>query len=1033
MKTYLSCILFLLVSFSNNHLFGQRPELSDFQSTIQQMGILESQNDAKCHATASRLEDFIYGTPLSFSAREHRIAFQKNYVKNLWLAYSAAISKDGTAVNQLALFKQIEQKYFQYKTNDEGIHLVYANGHEVIIPHRDYRQYSSVAYAFRAILSVQQAFLFESEKLASLSDEVMTYFKKSVDLSVLALLHQADKFAREDLQTTISANHVDQAVKVLFNNFNPHKSRVISKQISPVDQRAILQEIIQQKLAAYQKYNQINQSVFLRNIQVFFSKVRWPIDPVTSKEMTGFYTNLMIQFTADLIEHASQISSKRNNPILTYPDIHQTIQTYLPHSINSFEDVTYFPNIKKEKQILIESYDLDAFRDSGLHWQYLKYVLADNDKALSMGIDPFALELLVEGIAQFGVVVFRLGGQATQNQQAEVLTIAHLKEGLKEFQSKLTAPKTNQHSATAKIVSQKNKNKLSPSLPFTEITDQTNLVFNHKNSDWLSRIIRSYTVLEKENMARIAIPPAFSGSGVAAEDIDNDGWVDILLLGGKGNKLFKNIKGEKFVDITDQTGLNWQRSDGNYGEPRQPIIVDFNNDGWQDIFISYANDAHRVYRNNGDGSFTDMTDQAGLGGQGMIGGPATSFDFNKDGLLDIYVGYFGNYTQGDLPTLSRHNTNGGANKLFKNLGDFKFVEVSKKSGTDNTGWTQAVGHSDIDGDGWQDLIVGNDFGINAYYRNNQDGTFTDISKKLATDKPSYTMNIGISDLNRDARPDFYISNIVVMEKDDKYVLPNENTTAHFEPNSLSNMRVVEANDLFLSTSDEKDELVFTKSENIGRGYAATGWSWDADFFDFDNDGDDDLYCLTGMNPYSVYGTDNAYYQDNNGQKKDLQFAQSKAENNVFFENKNGWLNIVPTTGGLNYKGTSRSAAYFDMDQDGDADIVINEYQGQAKLFQNNTEKNSNNWIKIKLVGDPKHQIPRDAIGAAITLTSSTGHTQWKEVYSTTGYLSAHPKWIHFGLGDNQQINLEIKWPNGHIQQIKNIEPNKAHLVKYTVY
>ena len=119
-----------------------------------------------------------------------------------------------------------------------------------------------------------------------------------------------------------------------------------------------------------------------------------------------------------------------------------------------------------------------------------------------------------------------------------------------------------------------------------------------------------------------------------------------------------------------------------------------------------------------------------------------------------------------------------------------------------------------------------------------------------------------------------------------------------------------------------------------------------------------------------------------------------------------------------------------MDQDGDSDIVINEYQGQAKLFQNNAEKNSNNWVKIKLIGDPKHQISRDAIGAAITLTSDTGHTQWKEVYSTTGYLSAHPKWIHFGVGNNQQINLEIKWPNGHIQQVQNVEVNKSNLIQY---
>ena len=344
---------------------------------------------------------------------------------------------------------------------------------------------------------------------------------------------------------------------------------------------------------------------------------------------------------------------------------------------------------------------------------------------------------------------------------------------------------------------------------------------------------------------------------MAAEDIDKDGWVDVLLLGGRGNQLLKNDKGQGFIDITKAAGLDWKRSDGHYGEARQPIIADFDNDGRQDIFISYANDLHRIYRNKGDGTFEDMTDKATLGGAGLVGGPCTALDYNNDGLLDLYIGYFGNYLKGELPTLKRHNTNASPNRLFKNTGNFTFQDVSEDSGLKNQGWTQAIGHSDINRDGWQDLIVGNDFGINAYYINNQDGTFTDQSLKYGTDKPSYTMNVGIGDLNKDLRPDFYISNIVVMEKDDKYVMPNEDTPAHFDPSSLSTMRVVEANDLFMSSIDKAGEMVYQKSSAVGRGYAATGWSWDADFFDFDKDGDEDLYCLTGMNQYSVYGTDNA--------------------------------------------------------------------------------------------------------------------------------------------------------------------------------
>ena len=112
------------------------------------------------------------------------------------------------------------------------------------------------------------------------------------------------------------------------------------------------------------------------------------------------------------------------------------------------------------------------------------------------------------------------------------------------------------------------------------------------------------------------------------------------------------------------------------------------------------------------------------------------------------------------------------------------------------------------------------------------------------------------------------------------------------------------------------------------------------------------------------------------------------------------------------------------------DIIINEYQGSAKIFKNNAEKNLNNWVKIKLVGDPNHRISRDAIGATITIKTATGDTQWKEVYSTIGYLSTHPKWIHFGLGEQQKFEVEIKWPNGHIQQVQNLELNKSNYITY---
>ena len=1009
-------------------------QATNCQPIIQQIGQLESKKDPKCHATASRLEDFLYGTPLNFEARSQRMTFQKDLVKKLWLDYTKARNNKNEKLDDLALFKKIESNFLNYQQTEEGININFATNQKLFITQRDYRQYSSIAYAFRAILSVQQSFLFQSETLASLDKEVMTYFKKSIDLSVIALLQGADELARKENKFQIEEQHIKATIKTLFNDLKVEPAIAKSNNAKPIDQRAIIYALINQKLTAYEKYNQINQAVFLRNIQVYFSKILWPTDPQKNKQLVNFYTEFMAQFTGDMLGTAEQYALRQNKKNIEYKEVYQAVQAYLPHTINHFEDVTYFPNLDPENRITIEAYDLDAFRDSGLHWKYLKYALDDRKTDLTATPDAFALEMLVEGVAQFAVIVFRMAGIDAKARGDGMMEVKHVENALRQFQQKLnehaTAPA---YISKSEIVSTLSNNNENTRTVFEDVSNQMNLNFEHRNSDWLSRLIRACVIKENENenVARLSIPPAFGGGGVAAEDIDNDGFADVLMLGGRGNRLYKNINGKKLEDITVESGLDWKRPDGNYGETRQPIILDFDNDGWQDIFISYANDKHRIYRNKGDGTFEDMTNKAKLGGEEMVGGPATSIDFDKDGLADIYIGYFGNYLKGELPTLKRHNTNGGKNKLFRNLGNFVFEEVSQGSGLENSGWTQAVGHADINRDGWQDIIVGNDFGTNSYYLNNQDGTFTDASSSLSTDKPSYTMNIGISDLNQDQYPDFYISNIVVMEKDDKYVMPNEDTQAHFDPASLGTMRVVEANDLFISSQDEKGQLTFEKSTAIGRGYSSTGWSWDADFFDYDNDGDDDLYCLTGMNQYSVYGTSNEYYASLDGESTgEVVYASSNSESNILFKNENGILEVVNSSGGLDYSGTSRSAAFFDMDNDGDQDVIVNDYQDKARLFENKSEQLSNNWIAIKLIGDPSQNMTKDAVGASVTIQTQDGQKKWKEVYSTTGYLSVHPKMIYFGLGNTNACNLEIKWPNGQTQLIENLEINKQHLINY---
>ncbi|HVG23235.1 MAG TPA: CRTAC1 family protein, partial [Thermoanaerobaculia bacterium] len=427
------------------------------------------------------------------------------------------------------------------------------------------------------------------------------------------------------------------------------------------------------------------------------------------------------------------------------------------------------------------------------------------------------------------------------------------------------------------------------------------------------------------------------------------------------------------------------------------------------------------YRNVGNARFEDVTSRTNLGGKGLIGGPATALDFDKDGLLDLYIGYFGHYLGGQLPTLSRRNNNALPDKLFRNKGNFVFEDVSAGSGVENNGWAQSVGHLDFDGDGWEDLICGNDFGTNAWYRNLGNGKFEDVSAKLGTDKPSYTMNVGITDLNRDGRPDVYISNIVTMDKDEKYILPDTKTQMKFNPAKMANMRVVEANDMWVSNGG-----AYEQSKAVGRGMQSTGWAWDADFFDYDNDGDDDLYVVNGMNEYSVYSSVNPYLTDANGKPSGAVLPVAATEVPVFFVNTNGMLQEQTGKSGAAPAGNARSVAYFDADGDGDLDMVVNNFNTPAYVYRNNAA--GNHWLALRLVGDPAKGVTRDAIGAKITVDTASQKGIWREVFSTTGYLSVHPKQQHVGLGRDTSADVTIVWPNGDRETLRGLRADRAYRV-----
>ncbi len=994
---------------------------------LEQIGTLEGARDPKCYATASRLEDLIYGTPLTAEARFAKNDLEKKLVVAVWLAAAEKAATQGLKEVPETLLRESVETAVKYRKLPSGDWTVELKDAEIVVTAKDYRQYSSVAYALRAILAAEQDMLLGTVKQAlPLAKEAVAALKEAVDLHTLAVLQKADADARANDRYQIDGPAVVRVWEELTEPFPAVAALPASTTVAETSNYALLRKIIEQKVASFEKYNSISSQVFLRNLQVYFARHGWPKEPAKGTEFKKLYTEAMVTFSRDLLKGAEEVALAQKHPVIRANDVEKFTQWFIPHRLNEYEDATFFPNLAADRRVEIESYDMDAFRDGGVHWLYLQAVIEDPKFEGRLEPDPFAAELLTENIAQFGVLLLRVAGRLGKDEGHDRLEPKYVEGALRWIQARIdehaAAPPREKENAPLASAPGSNGAKGR----FIDVTTASGIDYHERMSSWLARLIRSYT-LKTESVGVLAIPPAFQGSGVAAEDLNDDGWPDVLLLGGGGNRLYQNKGDGTFVDVTDAAGIDWKRADGHSGEPRQPILVDFDNDGKPDIFISYANDRHRLYRNLGEMRFEDVTDKSGLGGEGLVGGPATALDYDKDGLPDIFIGYFGDYLHGVLPTLARRNTNGLPDKLFRNKGDFTFEEVTVGSGIKNTGWTQAAGHTDFDGDGWQDIIAGNDFGANVYFRNLGNGKFEDATARLGTDKPSFTMGIGLADLNGDNFPDIYISNIVVMNKDEKYVDPSADTPMKFDPEKLAQMRVSEANDLFISQTKDKKLQGYELSEKVGRGYSSTGWSWFADFFDMDNDGDDDLYVVNGVNPYYVYSNINPYYADPDGKEREVLFPTDH-KGNVLFENNGGKLKNVSEHSGLDYPGVSRSAAFLDAEGDGDLDIVLNNLQEKAIVYQNTTEKEKASWLALRLVGDPAKQCTRDAIGAKIVVETEGGIRDWREVHSTSGYLSAHPREQHFGLGGGKKARVTVTWPNGDREVFQDIEANKRYVL-----
>lgn len=982
---------------------------------------LESQSDSKCHSTFCRFEDFVYGTPMSEQARNERGVLQKDLIRALWEAASEEAKAQGDSRVSAALLQPLIEARLPTTRTDEGdLVLRAADGRDLLISRVRLRQYSSIAYSLRAVLGVQQDNLLFGAGLLPLEPDGVDALKNACDVATLATLMVADEAAR-----VANAAHIEPAA--LADAWNrtvgdDQLAHADGRAIDTVEAKRIVLEMVEQKLAAYEAYNEIPRErvgpLLLVNTQRFYARYPVPRAQQNRDALLDTVNYTVDMFLNHLLTRAGELAAADGRDVIRASDANEALQELAPHYIDDFEDAHMFHHLGDDA-VVLGAYDTDSFRDLGLHWWFLgrAYSSTLHDFA---PVDPFAAEVVTEGVSQYAVLLLRLTGQiAEANGAAPVL----LRSDIGAAKDKIIELAQRHHAAPARAPAdtslRSSADLAAAGGAFVDVSDRTGVDYVHRTSTWLGEFRRN----------RFEGPPTFSGGGVAAEDVDADGHIDLVFAGGGGVSLYLSVGDGTFVDATADAGITWRRADGTFAEARQPILADFDNDGHQDLLVTYANDAHRLYRGRGDATFEDVTARAGLGGEGLIGGPATVFDVDGDGLLDIYVCYFGNYLEGLVPTQDRDNQNALPNALLRNTGNFVFDDVTEGSGTADTGWAQAVGHLDFDGDGDQDIFIANDFGRNAMLENLGGFTFQNVAPGLGITPAYHSMNVGIADLNDDGHPDIYESNIALIVKDNKYVLPDPGKPLKFGYDKMATSIIKESNVLWMSRTEDERLAGYERATSIERGESSTGWAWDAEFFDYDLDGDDDLYVLNGSNEYLVFAT--RFMQDDNpnSERPAWQHLNHDRESNVFYVNQGGKLRNRSAESGANFYGNSRAAVYVDWDEDGDLDIAVNNFHAPVTMLENALEAPDRHWLKLRLVGDPDKGVNRDAIGAHVLITTDAGQRTHRFVLGGSGFLSMEPRLLHAGLGESNTATVTITWPNGVVQTIEHVDADQVHVIR----
>ena len=504
------------------------------------------------------------------------------------------------------------------------------------------------------------------------------------------------------------------------------------------------------------------------------------------------------------------------------------------------------------------------------------------------------------------------------------------------------------------------------------------------------------------------------GTGLAAGDYDGDGRPDLYVVSKtEPNKLFRQVGDFEFEDVTDKAGVPGGRFWGTGA-----TFVDIDNDGDLDLYTCQYFDANHLYINQGDGTFKERAKNFNLD---VWSSSVMAYfsDYDRDGDLDVYV-----VTNSLILESTLEYSAADPDYLFRNNGDQTFSDVTRQSGVQHNGQGLAAVWWDFNLDGWPDLYVANDnVDEDHLYRNNGDGTFTDVLKASVPHTAYFSMGADFGDIDNDGLFDLFVADMQSTTHFKRKVMMGEMGGPLARQFDRQPVPQYMRNALYLNTGTER----FMEGAYL-YGIASTDWTWSVKFGDLDNDGRLDLHVTNGMIRSFIDADMDKRLRDTTIEEEARIMKESPVlrESNLAYRNDGSpRFEEVSQLWGLNHFGVSFGAVFVDFDRDGNLDIAVNNYQESVTLYRNNLGE-AHNRALFELRGSVSNS---HGIGSTVTLESDSGK-QIRYLSPARGIFSSDEPVVHFGLGTDQKINrLVINWPSGHRQEFTDLSPNRRYVVR----